>query len=143
MKNAPPAPYIVAITVFRIPTCILALSSFEDIAWCWRNSTLTASANSFCMTAGHLRADGSRYIIDLLQLPSRKPYELANWQIGKFIGSYGCTAKGHQYQAAGGRPVFSRSCDFTAHLCTGVISWIYKLLVNPLFKTNEFWEGRP
>ena len=29
-----------------------------------------------------------------------------NWQIGKFIGSYGYTAKGHQYQAAGGRPVF-------------------------------------
>ena len=29
----------------------------------------------------------------------------ANWQIGKFIGSYGYTAKGHQYQAAGGRPV--------------------------------------
>ena len=29
-----------------------------------------------------------------------------NWQIGKFIGSYGYTAKGHQYQTAGGRPVF-------------------------------------
>ena len=112
-----------------------------------------------------------------------------NWQIGKFIGSYDYTAKGHQYQAAGGRPVFcflgglsrsswfflssfsvgrwasclfrrayrrrprrrvhnpgqtivlpavagsaycvypggarvelmSRSCDFTAHMCTGII----------------------
>ena len=31
---------------------------------------------------------------------------ITNWQIGKFIGSYGYTAKGHQYQAAGGRPVF-------------------------------------
>ena len=31
---------------------------------------------------------------------------LANWQIGKFIGSYGYTAKGHQCQAACGRPMF-------------------------------------
>ena len=38
-----------------------------------------------------------------------------NWQIGKFIGSYGYTAKGHQCQAACGRPVFcwggGRSCS--------------------------------
>ena len=33
-------------------------------------------------------------------------HEQSNWQIGKFIGSYVYTAKGHQYQAAGGRPVF-------------------------------------
>ena len=32
--------------------------------------------------------------------------ERANWQIGNFVGSFGYTAKGHQYQAAGGRPVF-------------------------------------
>ena len=30
------------------------------------------------------------------------------------------------------------SCDFTAHLCTGIIHKNYKLLVNPLFKTNQF-----
>ena len=32
----------------------------------------------------------------------------------------------------------SRSCDFTAHLCTGIIHENYKLFVNPLFKTNQF-----
>ena len=31
---------------------------------------------------------------------------MANWQIGKFIGSCGHAAGGLQYQAAGGRPVF-------------------------------------
>ena len=31
---------------------------------------------------------------------------LLNWQIGKFIGSYGYTAKGHQCQATCGRPMF-------------------------------------
>ena len=29
-----------------------------------------------------------------------------------------------------------RSCDFTAHMCTGIIHENYKLFVNPLFKTN-------
>ena len=28
----------------------------------------------------------------------------------------------------------SRSCDFTAHMCTGMILSNYKLFVNPLFK---------
>ena len=28
----------------------------------------------------------------------------------------------------------TQSCDFTAHMCTGRILFIYKLLVNPLFK---------
>ena len=31
-----------------------------------------------------------------------------------------------------------RSCDFTAHMCTGIIHENYKLFVNPLFKTNWF-----
>ena len=31
-----------------------------------------------------------------------------------------------------------RSCDFTAHLCTGIIHEDYKLFVNPLSKTNQF-----
>ena len=31
-----------------------------------------------------------------------------------------------------------RSCDFTAHMCTGIIHENYKLFVNPLFKTNLF-----
>ena len=30
--------------------------------------------------------------------------------------------------------VHNRTCDFTAHMCTGRIIFIYKLLVNPLFK---------
>ena len=36
----------------------------------------------------------------------------------------------------------SRSCDFTAHLCTGIIHENYKLFVNPLFKTNQFCTYR-
>ena len=33
------------------------------------------------------------------------------------------------------RGVFSsQSCDFTAHMCTGIILSNYKLFVNPLFK---------
>ena len=32
----------------------------------------------------------------------------------------------------------NRSCDFTAHMCTGMIHENYKLFVNPLFKTNWF-----
>ena len=31
-------------------------------------------------------------------------------------------------------PLFTRSCDFTAHMCTGMIPSNYKLFVNPLFK---------
>ena len=34
-----------------------------------------------------------------------------------------------------------RSCDFTAHLCTGIIHESYKLFVNPLFKTNQLREN--
>ena len=34
----------------------------------------------------------------------------------------------------------SESCDFTAHLCTGIIHECYKLLVYPLFKINEYSE---
>ena len=34
--------------------------------------------------------------------------------------------------------VHNRSCDFTAHMCTGIIHKNYKLFVNPLFKTNWF-----
>ena len=30
--------------------------------------------------------------------------------------------------------VHNRSCDFTAHMCTGMILSNYKLFVNPLFK---------
>ena len=30
--------------------------------------------------------------------------------------------------------VADRSCDFTAHMCTGIIHENYKLFVNPLFK---------
>ena len=30
--------------------------------------------------------------------------------------------------------VHTRSCDFTAHMCTGMILSNYKLFVNPLFK---------
>ena len=30
------------------------------------------------------------------------------------------------------------SCDFTAHLCTGIGTQSYKLLVIPRFKTNRF-----
>ena len=36
----------------------------------------------------------------------RHSFGIKNWQIGKFIGSYGYTAKGHQCQAACGRPMF-------------------------------------
>ena len=32
----------------------------------------------------------------------------------------------------------NRSCDFTAHMCTGIIHKNYKLFVNPLFKINWF-----
>ena len=28
----------------------------------------------------------------------------------------------------------AQSCDFTAHMCTGIILSVYKLFVNPLFK---------
>ena len=34
---------------------------------------------------------------------------------------------------AGGIVVVNRSCDFTAHMCTGIIHEDYKLFVNPLF----------
>ena len=33
--------------------------------------------------------------------------------------------------------LFDRSCDFTAHMCTGIIRSNYKLFVNPLFKLTS------
>ena len=33
----------------------------------------------------------------------------------------------------------AESCDFTAHLCTGIIHECYKLLVYPLFKINKYY----
>ena len=35
---------------------------------------------------------------------------------------------------SGGGVGGAQSCDFTAHMCKGVILSIYKLFVNPLFK---------
>ena len=35
-------------------------------------------------------------------------------------------------------PTILGSCDFTAHLCTGIGTQSYKLLVIPRFKTNGF-----
>ena len=55
-----------------------------------------------------------------------------NWQIGKFIGSYGYTAKGHQCQAACGRPVF----------CFGGGGGLALCLVLPLFRFRWVGEHR-
>ena len=38
------------------------------------------------------------------------------------------------FQRVGLSPLDDRSCDFTAHMCTGIILSNYKLFVNPLFK---------
>ena len=53
----------------------------------------------------------------------------------------GCSRSALLYSAAVISP--ARSCDFTAHMCTGVIHENYKLFVNPLFKTIWFCASLP
>ena len=71
--------------------------------------------------------------LGLRSLPSRAHGNRENDCVGN-IGSYCARYPADERGLARPGRCASRSCDFTAHMCTGMILSNYKLFVNSLFK---------